>query len=118
MIDELLYLLIDVIKVIKKNVVDIFNIKLMKLSGIYFVIKINNIVEVSGVNCMLGCMLEMRIGIIVVVNLIVFKKNIIEVDFDSFMFCEELEGIFGGFVMDGDIMNFVNKLGLGIEVNL
>ncbi len=34
------------------------------------------------------------------------------------MFCEELEGISGGFVMDGDIMNLVNKPGLGIEVNL
>ncbi len=90
----------------------------MKSSGIYPAIKINNIAEASGVNCMLGCMLETRIGITAAANLIASKKNITEADLDSFMFCEELEGISGGFVMDGDIMNLVNKPGLGIEVNL
>ena len=118
MIDESLHSPIDAIKAIKKNAVDTFNIKLMKSSGIYPAIKINNIAEASGVNCMLGCMLETRIGITAAANLIASKKNITEADLDSFMFCEELEGISGGFVMDGDIMNLVNKPGLGIEVNL
>lgn len=118
MIDESLHSPIDAIKAIKKNAVDTFNIKLMKSSGIYPAIKINNIAEASGVNCMLGCMLETRIGITAAANLIASKKNITEADLDSFMFCEESKSISGGFVMDGDIMNLINKPGLGIEVNL
>lgn len=118
MIDESLHSPIDAIKAIKKNAVDTFNIKLMKSSGIYPAIKINNIAEASGVNCMLGCMLETRIGITAAANLIASKKNITEADLDSFMFCEESKSISGGFVMDGDIMNLLNKPGLGIEVNL
>ncbi|PBD75164.1 hypothetical protein BGU04_16930 [Clostridioides difficile] len=67
---------------------------------------------------MLGCMLETIIGITASANLRASKKNITEADLDMFVFCEELEGISGGFVMDGDKMYIINKPGLGIEVNL
>lgn len=55
------------------KVVDLINIKFMKCSGIYNVFKIISMVEIVGVECMIGCMFEVKVSVNVVVYLVCVK---------------------------------------------
>lgn len=118
MLDESIHTPVDAMNAIKKDAADILNIKLMKSSGLYPAVQINSIAQASGVTCMLGCMLETKVGITASASLIAAKKNIIESDVDSFMMIEEDERIMGGFKIEKDIITLSEKPGLGIEVNM
>ncbi|RDY27888.1 dipeptide epimerase [Romboutsia weinsteinii] len=118
MLDESIHTPVDAMNAIKKDAADILNIKLMKSSGIYPAVQINSIAQASGVTCMLGCMLETKVGITASASLIAAKKNIIEADVDSFMMIEEDERIMGGFKMEKDTITLSEKPGLGIELNM
>src|SRR5699024_4724770 len=63
MADEPVHSPQDAIKVIQANAADIINIKLMKSGGLYKAQMINGISEAAGLQCMVGCMLESKIGI-------------------------------------------------------
>lgn len=117
MLDESLHTPNDAIKIIKKEAADILNIKLMKSSGIYPAIQINSIAEAAGLNCMLGCMLETKIGITASASLIAGKKNITDADIDSFTYIED-QGIVGGITLENGIVTLPETPGLGIEINL
>ena len=118
MLDESIHNSKDALKAVKLQAADILNIKLMKSSGLYMAEKINAIGEAAGINCMLGCMLETRIAITAAASLVAAKRNITEADLDSFMYCEESELIKGGFSLKGDIIELLEKPGLGIEVSM
>lgn len=73
MLDETIHSPNDALKAIKKEAADILNIKLMKSGGLYPAEKINAIAESAGINCMLGCMLETRVGITAAASLAAAK---------------------------------------------
>ncbi|WZL71981.1 dipeptide epimerase [Clostridiaceae bacterium 35-E11] len=118
MLDETIHSPYDALKVVRKEAADILNIKLMKSGGLYPAEKINAIAEAAGVKCMLGCMLETRVAITAAASLIAAKRNITETDLDSFMYCQESDGIKGGFVIEGDVITLLNEPGLGININM
>jgi len=106
----------DAMRLAKAEAVDVFNIKLMKSGGLYPALRINAIGEACGVNCMLGCMLETRIGNAASAALVASQRNITEADLDSFRHFVGDE-ITGGFTVENSIMTMLDKPGLGIEVN-
>lgn len=118
MVDESVFSPVDAIKVVKKEAADIINIKLMKSGGIYKAEQINAIAEAAGLTCMVGCMLESRIGIAAGAHFVASKKNILDADLDGFMICKECEGISGGFDIEGGTMTLSDKPGIGVDANI
>lgn len=116
MADESVHTPKDAIRLIKKEAVDILNIKLMKSGGLYPAIAINNIAESAGIPCMIGCMTETRLGITAAASLMAAKKNIIYGDLDSFTLVDEIQGLTGGFTQDKDTLTLLDKPGFGIDL--
>lgn len=114
MADESLHSPEDAMKLAKKEAVDVFNIKLMKSAGIYPALRINAIGESCGVPCMLGCMLETKLGIAAAAHLVASQKNIVEADLDSFRHYDT--GPSGGFTVEDGVIIMTDKPGLGVTV--
>ncbi|MBF4692330.1 mandelate racemase/muconate lactonizing enzyme family protein [Fusibacter ferrireducens] len=117
MLDESIHGVKDAQRFVRAGGADILNIKLMKCGGMFQGLKISDIAESSGVQCMVGCMMETRIGITAGLSLIAARKNITEADCDSFMFYEDKTGITGGFIRDKDQFTLLDKPGLGIDIS-
>lgn len=83
MADESLFLPEDGFRILKLRAADILNIKLMKCGGLYNALKINAMAESCGVECMLGSMIESKIGITAAAHLACGKLNITRVDLDA-----------------------------------
>ena len=116
MADESLHTPQDAMKLAKAEAVDIFNIKLMKSSGIYPALGINAIGESAGIPCMLGCMLETKLGITASASLVAAQKNITKADLDSFRHFDD-SAVHGGFTLENGVLTLLDKPGLGIELS-
>ncbi len=81
---------------------DIFNIKLGKSGGIHSALKINEIAKSTGMNCMLGCMSESRLGLSAAAHLASARPNIKYLDLDSALFFKS-DPIEGGIKYDNQI---------------
>lgn len=117
MADESLHSPQDALKIVKQDAADILNIKLMKSAGLYKAAQINHIAEAAGLTCMVGCMLESKIGITAGASLVAAKKNIADADLDSFLYIKDT-GIQGGISIQNGVITLSEKPGLGIELEL
>lgn len=63
MADESVHSPRDALEVVRRRAADMINIKLMKSGGIHAARQIAAIAEAAGLPCMVGCMIETRIGI-------------------------------------------------------
>lgn len=117
MADESCFTPQDAMKLIKKDAVDVINIKLMKCGGLYRALQINSIAEAAGISCMLGCMVESRLGISAGAALVMSRQNFKYGDLDSFMYFSEHEDIRGGISFEAPFMTLSEQPGLGIEVS-
>lgn len=112
--DESVFSPLDAIKIIQERAADLINIKLMKTGGIYNALKICEIAEVYGVECMIGCMLESKISVSAAANLGAAKKIISMVDLDGPALCK-FDPISGGPVFNGSNIKMSDKDGIGFE---
>jgi o-succinylbenzoate synthase len=87
--DESVFSAEDAINIIKGRAADLINIKLMKTGGIHNAIKICDIAELYGVECMIGCMLESKISVSAAAHLAGAKRNITMADLDGPTLCKE-----------------------------
>jgi L-alanine-DL-glutamate epimerase-like enolase superfamily enzyme len=104
----------DAIKIIQEKAADLINIKLMKTGGIFNALKICNIAEAYGVECMIGCMLESKISVSAAANLGAAKKIITMVDLDGPALCK-IDPIKGGPIFKNNSIKISEKAGLGFE---
>lgn len=119
MVDESLHSPRDAAKICKLGAADILNIKLMKCGGLYPALKIASVADAHGLECMVGCMLESRLSITAGLSLVASRGNITESDCDCFMYYDaEKSGITGGFTAEGDMLQLLDKPGLGVDINL
>lgn len=81
--DESCFSPLDAINIIQNRAADMVNIKLMKTGGIHNALKICHIAEIFQVECMIGCMMESKIGLTAATHLAGGKKNITKFDLDS-----------------------------------
>ena len=114
MADESLFLPEDGFRILKLRAADILNIKLMKCGGLYNALKINAMAESCGVECMLGSMIESKIGITAAAHLACGKLNITRVDLDAVDLMAE-DPIDGGVVVTGGRHQIPESYGLGIN---
>ncbi|TCJ03690.1 dipeptide epimerase [Cytobacillus praedii] len=114
MADESVFTPKQAFDVIKSKSADLINIKLMKSGGIYQAQIINQLAEVCGMECMVGSMIETRIGISAAAHFAASKKNITRFDFDApLMLAREV--IEGGIKYSGRRITLPKEPGLGIR---
>ena len=101
-------------KIIQERAADLINIKPMKTGGIFNALKICDIAEVYGVECMIGCMLESKISVSAAANLGAAKKIITMVDLDGPALCK-IDPIDGGPVFKNSSIKMSEKAGLGFD---
>jgi o-succinylbenzoate synthase len=111
--DEAVFGPADAFQIIEKRAADLINIKLMKCGGINNAIKIYNMAENMGIRCMMGCMLESRIGITAAASFAASKSNMIKADLDTMLFFEQ-DSIIGGAAILGNKITINDSPGLGI----
>ena len=110
--DESVFSPQDAVKIITENAADLINIKLMKTGGIFNGLKICDIAEVYGVECMIGCMLESKISVSAAANFGAAKKIITRVDLDGPALCK-IDPISGGPIFNGSNIKMSEKSGIG-----
>jgi len=76
MVDESVHQPEDVIRIVKEDAADYINIKLMKSGGIQKASRIAAIAEATGVECMVGSMIETDLGITAAVHFAAATKNV------------------------------------------
>lgn len=114
MADEAVFSPKQAFEVVKTRSADLINIKLMKSGGIYQAQIINQLAELSGMECMVGSMIETKIGITAAAHFAASKKNITRYDFDApLMLASDI--VDGGIHYDGRVISLSNGYGLGIN---
>ena len=112
--DESVFSPHDAVKIIQERAADLINIKLMKTGGIYNALKICDIADVYGVECMIGCMLESKISVSAAANLGAARKIITMVDLDGPALCK-IDPISGGPIFSGSSIKMSEKFGIGFD---
>lgn len=112
--DESVFSAQDAVKIITARGADLINIKLMKTGGIFNALKICDIAEVYGVECMIGCMLESKISVSAAANLGAAKKIITMVDLDGPALCK-IDSISGGPDFKGNSIKMSEGIGIGFH---
>ena len=83
MADESIFSASDALRVLQLRAADLINIKLMKSGDIHEALKINALAEAYGVECMVGSMIETKLGITAAAHFAASQPNVTRFDFDA-----------------------------------
>jgi len=117
MADETALTLRDSVKLVKLEIADMINIKLMKIGGITNAIKANALAELADVPVMAGCMNESMVAMSAGVHFACAFKNVEYADLDSALDFTNDVADGGARYEDGYVIPS-EKPGLGVEVQL
>ncbi|WP_404455819.1 dipeptide epimerase [Virgibacillus necropolis] len=113
MADESVFSPRDAKRILETCSADLINIKLMKAGGIHEAMKIAKLADVYGVECMVGSMIETKIGITAAANFAASQPNITRFDFDAPLMLSG-DVIEGGIEYEGKQIHLNDAPGLGI----
>jgi L-alanine-DL-glutamate epimerase-like enolase superfamily enzyme len=116
MADESVFDHHDAFRLVAAGSCDYLNIKLAKSGGIHTALKIVTVAEASGSKCMLGCMLETRLGLTAAAHLAAARPNIRYLDLDSHLQLKQ-DPIVGGGRWDGGTITLPDDPGIGAAVD-
>jgi L-Ala-D/L-Glu epimerase len=112
MADESLFSAADALRLIEAGAVPYFNIKLSKSGGIREALRIAHLAEVAGITCMVGCMLESKLGITAAAHLALASEAIAFYDLDAYF--EHAENpIVGGVEIRNGMIDVPDEPGIG-----
>lgn len=114
MADESVFSAHDAKQVLAMGAADLLNIKLMKAGGIHEAMKIAKLAAVYDVECMVGSMIETKLGITAAAHFAASQPNITRFDFDApLMLADDL--IEGGITYKHSSIDLGKNAGLGIK---
>jgi L-alanine-DL-glutamate epimerase-like enolase superfamily enzyme len=111
MLDESVFSPADAQRALAAKACDWINIKLQKSGGIGPGLAIADLAQAAGVPCMVGCMVETRVGILQAGHLVLAHSNIQAADLDGHTFLKTDPVAGGGIITNG-------KLAIGTEAGL
>ncbi|MFD1036838.1 mandelate racemase/muconate lactonizing enzyme family protein [Virgibacillus byunsanensis] len=115
MADESVFSPNDAKRVLESGAADMINIKLMKAGGIHQALKIAKLADVYGVECMVGSMIETKIGITAAAHFAASQPNVTRYDFDAPLMLSGDVIAGGGVTYRGKSIEIGSKPGLGID---
>ena len=116
MADETVHSPADVIRLCHENACDLINIKVMKAGGLLRAQEIATIAQAANIGCMLGAMLETKIGMAAATHLAISHPNILYADLDGHFDLAEDPTIGGVDTRDG--RNYISDdPGTGLELD-
>lgn len=113
MADEAAFGPYEVFQLLAMAACDLINIKLMKAGGLHNAIKIAHLAETVGIQCMMGCMLESKVGITAAASMAAAKKIVTRSDLDAAVLLAD-DPVVGGVSFAGDRLIIPDAPGLGI----
>lgn len=116
MADESVHTPHDAIEAVRKQAVDLINIKLMKTGGILNAVRVAQIAAAADIQCMLGCMNESSLALTAAAHVVASQKNIIYADLDAALFAVN-NPIIGGMEIKQGTVYLSNAPGLGLEID-
>ncbi|MGJ9458180.1 dipeptide epimerase [Oceanobacillus sp. CF4.6] len=114
MADESVFSPQDAKRILSMGAADLINIKLMKAGGIHEAMKIAKLAQSYDVDCMVGSMIETKIGITAAAHFAASQPNITRYDFDApLMLIGDMAN--GGITYNGSRIELGKDPGLGIK---
>ncbi|MBP1766759.1 MAG: dipeptide epimerase [Candidatus Aminicenantes bacterium] len=116
MADEALFYPSDAVKLIKEEACSYFNIKLMKAGGILNMIKIAHVADAANMLCMVGCMVDSRLGLTAAAHVVASNRNIVFADLDGHS-SHTIDPIVGGMLFEKGQITVPDLPGVGADVD-
>jgi L-alanine-DL-glutamate epimerase-like enolase superfamily enzyme len=116
MADEALFYPADAVKLIKAEACAYFNIKLMKAGGILNMMKIAHVADAANMLCMVGCMVDSRLGLTAAAHVVASNRNIVFADLDGHS-SHTIDPVVNGMLFEKGWITVPELPGIGADVD-